>query len=601
MTAFSFFRCATVGVLAALLALAPAAARAQEDDADDPAGDPVEAGDPPEMEQEGRAPELGEQRAAEPLGQQDSEQDEGESIPPVPELPDGRNVLAGEAGANATPLTLAEAVRVALGENYRLRRTRLDVQNAQAQIRQAWSQVLPHVSLSGRYTRNVVQANPFAGSNIGGLFGGGNATDWVAFNERARTDGDPATEPITFQEFQRRQAQGRREAGIEPGGGGGGNPFTVDNQFTGSLSITQPLFNGQAFVAIEGAAALESVNELAATREEQTLVDRTRQAYYQALLSAEQARVTAQSAERTRETYKEVAQQVAAGTAPKFERVSARVELENLRAQLAQRRSQAATAVDQLKRTIGLPVDEPVRLRGALQADNVGRFTQVSMQEAMAAAVENRPDVRQAKLAVELRENDRRQAQAQYLPTLSAFANLDYSGRVADDRTSVSNAPSDPFTFRQTSRGFFADDLWNPSVSVGLSLSWDLFSGFRRAAQIEQREVAVNQAQIDYRQLRAQVRLEVQRALRTLSAARERLQGQRANVERAELNYEMAQKRLGVGVATQLQLREASDQLDQARLSYLQAVYDYLTAKSAYETAVGQPVLENSVLRFTRR
>ncbi|PSQ69400.1 MAG: TolC family protein [Bacteroidetes bacterium QH_2_67_10] len=422
----------------------------------------------------------------------------------------------------------------------------------------------------------------------------------VAFNERARQDDNPATTPITFQEFQRRQAQGRREAGVEPDGGGG-NPFTVDNQFLGSLSITQPLFNGQAFVAIQGADRLEEVNVLAATREEQTLIDRTRETYYQALLAAEQARVTAQSAERTRETFQEVAKQVAAGTAPKFERVSARVELENLRAQLAERRSQAATAVDRLKRTIGFPVDEPVRLQGALNADNVGRFKQVSMQEAMAAALENRPDVRQAKLAVELRENDRRQAEAQYLPTVSAFANFDYTGRVADDRTSVSNAPNDPFTFRQTSRGFFADELWNPSVSVGLRLSWNLFGGFRRAAEIEQREVAVDQAEVDYRQLVSQVRLEVQRALRTLDTARERLRGQRANVERAELNYEMAQKRLGVGVATQLQLREASDQLDQARLSYLQAVYDYLTAKSAYETAVGAPVLENSVLRFTRR
>jgi outer membrane protein TolC len=553
-----------------------------------------------EADSTAEAPERGAQRAAEPLGQQDPNQGEGDSIPTVPPLPEGRNVLAeGDAGANATPLSLAEAVRVALDENYQLRRTRLTVENAQAQIRQAWSRVLPQVDLSGNYTRNVVTANPFAGGNLGGLFGGGNATEWVAFNERARQDDNPATTPITFREFQRRQAQGRREAGVEPDGGG--NPFTVDNQFLGSLSITQPLFNGQAFVAIQGADQLEEVNVLAATREEQTLVDRTRETYYQALLAAEQARVTAQSAERTRETFQEVAKQVAAGTAPKFERVSARVELENLRAQLAERRSQAATAVDQLKRTIGFPVDEPVRLQGALNADNVGRFTQVSMQEAMATALENRPDVRQAQLAVELRENDRRQAEAQYLPTVSAFANFDYTGRVADDRTSVSNAPNDPFTFRQNSRGFFADELWNPSVSVGLRLSWNLFGGFRRAAQIEQAEVAVDQAEVDYRQLVSQVRLEVQRALRTLNAARERLRGQRTNVERAELNYEMAQKRLGVGVATQLQLREASDQLDQARLSYLQAVYDYLTAKSAYETAVGQPVLENSVLRFTRR
>ena len=507
-----------------------------------------------------------------------------------------------EEGGQAVPLSLAEAVRIALARNYALRRTRLTVENAQAQIREAWGSVLPQVSVNGSYTRNVVQANPFAGGDLGGLFGGGNAGDWVAFNERARQDADPATQPITFEEFQQRQAQGRREAGIAPGGGAGGNPFGVDNQFASGLSITQPLFNGQAFVAIQGAQQLEEVNILTASREEQTLIDQTRLAYYQALLNAEQARVTAQSVERTQQTYQEVAQQVAAGVAPKFERVSLRVELANLRTQFVQRRNQAELAVDELKRTIGFPVSQPVRLRGALQVEDLGEFTQVSTEAAVATALESRPDVRRAQLAVELRQIDKRTVQAQYLPTLSAFADFNYTGRVPDNRTStVMPDPTDPFTFAQTSQGFFADDLWNPSVGVGLQLSWNVFSGFQRAARVQQRQVAVSQARLDFQQLVAQVRLEVRRALRTLATARQRLQSQQANVQRAELSYAMAQERLGVGVATQLQVREASDQLDQARLSYLQAVYDYLTAKSAFETALGEPVDEDSLFQFTSR
>jgi outer membrane protein TolC len=531
-------------------------------------------------------------------------QQEGESLPPLPEEGDAGAFLIQEAdasGEQVVSLTLPDAVRLALAQNYSLLKMRLNVENAQAQIREAWGQVLPQVSVDGSYTRNVIAANPFAGSDVGGLFGGGNSTDWVAFNERARTDDDPSTAPISFPEFERRQAEGRQAAGIGPGGAGG-NPFTVDNQFATGLSVSQPLFNGSAFVAIQGARQLEDVNVLAAGREEQTLVDQTRQAYYGALFAAEQARVAAQSADRTRETYREVARQVAAGTTPKFERVSARVELENLRAQVVQRRSQANIAIDELKRTIGFPVDQPVRLRGALRAENVGQFTQVSMDDAMTRAIQNRPDVKQAQLGVELRQIDKRTLQATYLPTVSAFANFNYTGRVPDSRTrTFMPNRSDPFTFAQETRGFFADSYWNPSVAVGLRLSWNVFDGFQRAAQIEQREVAVNQARLDYERLLAQVRLDVQRALRNLATGRQRLQSQRANVARAELGYEIAQKRLGVGVANQLQLREASDQLDQARLNYLQAVYDYLTAKSAFETAVGEPLTEDSLLQFTQR
>lgn len=498
------------------------------------------------------------------------------------------------------PLTIEEAVEVALLRNYALRNTRLDVENARAQIREAWGQVLPQVSVDASYTRNVIQANPFAGSDIGGLFGSGNAGDWVAFNERARQDGDPSTEPITFEEFQERQAQGRQEAGIELGEAGS-NPFTVDNQFATGLSISQTLFNGTAFTAISGAQQLEDVNQRAVDRAEQTLVDDVRQAYYQALLSAEQARVTVQSVERTQETYQEVAQQVARGVTPKFERVSARVELENLRTDLVQLRNDTDLAIDNLKQAIGFPVEQPVRLRGALRVEDPGEFTTVSAEDAMAMALRNRPDVQQAQLAVELNRIDRRSVQAGYLPTVSAFANFDYTGRVPDDRTTAFNDPTDPFSFSQETNGFFADQYWNPSIAVGLRLSWNVFDGFQRAAQIEQRQVAVNQAEVDLQQLEAQVRLQVQSALRDLGTARQRLQSQQANVDRAELNYQFAQKRLDVGAADQLQLREASDQLDQARLNRLQAVYDYLTAKSAFETAVGRPLGEDSLFQFTSR
>jgi outer membrane protein TolC len=43
-------------------------------------------------------------------------------------------------------------------------------------------------------------------------------------------------------------------------------------------------------------------------------------------------------------------------------------------------------------------------------------------------------------------------------------------------------------------------------------------------------------------------------------------------------------------VATPLEVREASDQLDQTQLNFLQAVHDVLVAQSTYEAATGQPV-----------
>ncbi len=515
--------------------------------------------------------------------------------------PDGMLYGFEAPAENTVTLTLEEALSVALIRNYDLRGTRLDVANAEAQVREAWGQLYPQLSASGSYTRNVITANPFAGSDIGGLFGGGPSGDWVAFNERARLDDDPSTEPITFQEFVDRQNEGRTAAGIELGGGGG-NPFGVDNEFLGGLTLEQTLYNGSAFAAVKGAQALKDVNQRGVDRQAQLTIDQVRQAFYQALLAQEQMRVVGQSVERTRETFQEISLQVERGVAPKAERLGAEVELANLETQLVEAENQAGLALDNLKLTLGFPMEQPIRLRGALEVESEQPFLNVSTAEAVAAAVERRPDVARARLGIELNETQKSITTKQYLPKLSAVANFNYSGRVPDDRTiGFQPDPSDPFLFEQQTQQFFADSYWNPSLSVGLRLSWDIFNGFQTAARIQQDEVAVQRAELQYEQLRQQVRLEVQRALRNLRAARQRIEAQAQNVETAETNYRFARARLNEGVTGQLQLREASNQLDQSRLNYLQAAYDYLTAQSAFKTAVGMPLEAGDAFQFTRR
>lgn len=501
---------------------------------------------------------------------------------------------ASAAGADSTlVLTLDDALRVGLERSYGLRGARLDVQNADAQIQEAWGQLYPQLSLSGSYTRNIQTANPFAGSDVTGLFAGGNATEWVAFNERARQSG---TETISFEEFQRRQRQGQREAGITPGGGGG-NPFGVDNQFSSGLSLQQTLYSRSAFAAVQGAQQLRDVNRLGLDRERQALVDSVRGAFYGALLAQEQARVARQSVERTKETLAEMRRQVEEGTAPKYQRLSADVELANLRTQRVQAENRARLAREQLKLALALPMDRPIALEGSLAVEDPDPHLDLTVERATQLAFEHRPDLEQARQNVELRQVEENTARAQYMPTVSAVANFDYTGRVPDDRSQTLSNPTDPFDFSVRERGFFHSDFWNPSLNVGLQLSWTLFDGFQRESRIQQREVAVRRAELQREQQRSAVQLQIEQSLRTLRAAYQRLQAQEQNVETAELNYEYTRRRVENGVSSQLELREASNQLDESRLNRLQAIHDYLRARSALERAMGVPLSEDSAFQ----
>jgi outer membrane protein TolC len=513
---------------------------------------------------------------------------------------------AATTESRALPLSLDEAIQIALERNYTVRTAALDVANATAQVREAWGQLLPSADVSSSYTRNVVQANPFAGSDAGGLFGALGSIDWLAYNEAARTDDDPATEPISLGEFRQRQARGYEDAGLTLGGGGD-NPFGVDNQFQNSLSISQTLYNGSAFAAIKGAQSLKDINQAALTQQQQEAITQTRQAYYDALLAQQQVEVVRASVARTQETLTETARRVAQGVLPKFERLTAEVEVSNQQTQLIEVQNAAELARDNLLFLLGLPVTETIALVTDLDLPDDTFLETVSFEDAVATALERRPDLEQARLAIDLQEVQRNITKAGYLPSLSAFANFNYIGNVPDNRTSVLQGadPDDPFAVTSTTSGFFSGDYWNPSVAVGVSLNWNLFDGFQTSYRVQQNTIAVQQAEIQLEQAVQAAVLDVERAMRNLASARQRITGQERTVETAEVAYDFALDRLRVGMATQVDVRLASTQLDQAQLSLLQAVRDYLVARSDLQRAVGvvlpEPIGTDSDITLTSK
>lgn len=490
------------------------------------------------------------------------------------------------AAADALSLSLDEAIQIALERAYAVRLAELDVATSRAQVYEAYGSLYPQVSASSSYTRNVVQANPFAGSSAGSIFGGLGAIGWLQYNEQARTDGDPTTQPISLAEYNRRVGEGQTAAGYNPANSS--NPFGTDNQFTNTLSLSQPLYSGVAFAAVRGAKSLVEINEAAVEQRRDETINQTRQAFYAALLSQEQVAVQRASLERARETFDDASLLVAQGVRPVLERLNAEVDLANAETQLVTTEAQAQSARDQLLLTLGLPVDAPIVLEGRLAAPEDDLFQTVGLAAAAAAALDQRADIRQAALAVRLNEVQRDITKAAAYPSLSGFVNASYSGNIPDDRSFITTPdPTDPFTFETGETDFFSDSYWQPALSVGLRLDWTLFDGFQTRYRAQQNQIAIDQAAIQLEQVRNAARLEVAAALRNLASAQRRLRTQRQTVETAETAFSFASARLEEGVASQVDVRVASQNLDLARLNYLQAVYDALVARSEYERATG--------------
>ncbi len=496
-------------------------------------------------------------------------------------------------GTNGTPLTIGEAIQLALEQSFAVRIARENLELARGQVEEAWGTVYPRVDLSGRYTHTFETPNLLGGDNdpfggfgdLLGAFGEQSVTvAWLEFNEQQRQNGG---QPITRDAF-----EGIIEAACASDdpppecapddagafGADGTNPFLIEDQINVTLAITQTIYSGRAFTAIQAAEVLEEQELENIRRDSLEVVGDTARAYYRAQLALQQVAVTRKSVERLRETLGEIVRRVEQGLLPEFQQLSTEVEVANLESRLAVAEAQAADAVDALELTVGLPVEQQTRLMSplVLPAEQV---SVAALDEAIATAEAQRPDL--ASLAVTRKVLTTRieLTRADYLPIVSAFANFGAQG------------PG------QAGGSIFDPDDWGPSINAGISLTWNLFGGFATDAQVQQQSAELRRLEVQIEQARAGVKLELVRALRAVDSAKRRLDAQNRVVERAELNYRHAEARIAQGVSTTTELRDASQQLDESRLNRLQAVHDLLLAWIDYEVAIGTPPAELRAVR----
>jgi outer membrane protein TolC len=501
-------------------------------------------------------------------------------------------VLAGPlearqpAARDTVRLGMADAVAIALERNPALRLGRLEVEQAEADVREARGGLLPQVGSSAGYTREVLPVDPFAGTRAGALLGGQGPTDWLTYNERARTDGDPGTQPIPLPEFQARQDRAYLEAGVSPGEAGG-SPFSVPNQAQAGLSVSQPVFAPGAAAQVRGSRVLRDASLAGLRRQRAETADSVRRAYLAALLASEQADVRRRGVERAEDAVVEAARRVEAGAASVSERLAAQVEATNLRAELIQAGLQEERARNGLKLALGLAPALAVVLTDRLVPEDDFALAAVPLEAALGRALERRGDIEEARLAAAAQRAFVEVARAQRRPTVSAVLDLSLLGNVPDDRTQVVTDPLRPFRVDTERRGPFTGDFWDLGASAGVQLQWNVFQGGRLRAQEERARVAVRQAEVRLGQIRDLARVDVEDALLEMRAARERALIQRENVALAERSYEVARTRVLQGVATPMERREASEQLDRSRMGLLQAVHDYRAARSRFLAAVG--------------
>jgi outer membrane protein TolC len=399
-----------------------------------------------------------------------------------------------------------------------------------------------------------------------------------------------------------------------------GSFFAQTNTYSASARVDQTVFQGgRVFAASRAASRLRRAARL--TEEEtraEVQLDVVR-AYLVALLADRLAEIQTTNAVLAGERLSQVERLEQGGRAARYDVLRARVERANLEPFVVQARSARELAELELKRLLDLPVEQPLRLTTRIDSASVGGILAAVEGDVTLVAADpssrgapnggtatgtagqplpDRPSIRAAELVLGARRAGVAAARADWLPTISVFAQAGYgafpntgfprgSGVTSVDTIPCVYTPIDP-SFRCTrssnNGGWFSDQL------AGVQFSWNLFDGFRTKANIGLAKAQERLAATMLEQERERVALEVAAARAELRSAQAIYAARRQNAGEAGEAFRLASLRFDRGLGTQLEVSDAQLAQLTAQTNEAQSIYDLYLAAAELARALGRPV-----------
>ncbi len=340
-------------------------------------------------------------------------------------------------------------------------------------------------------------------------------------------------------------------------------PIGSVNNWSYGITVTQPLFKGGSIpAAMRGAQLTRFLSDETVRQVVQDVVLQVARAYYDVLVAERLYEVQQEALSFAEANLKDVAARERAGVAIEFDRLRAQVEVANVEADLIQQRNLLNRARTALFRAMGVSQKSGVQFSDELTYLPM----EPSFEEAVRTAFMRRPELYQSELDLRLQEEALRVLRSRYWPELEAWGWAKY-------------AKPDP---REGS-----NIEWDRQRMAGVRLTWSLFDGLQREGAIMQQRAKLRQSAIQLGDVEQSILEEISNAIYDLNDARELVESQELNVERATEALRLVKLGANEGVNTELEVLDANTALTRARGLYYQALHAHVTARLALQRAMG--------------
>lgn len=453
-------------------------------------------------------------------------------------------------------VSLADAAVRALQHNLDITISRHTKESRLADIIVEQAKFDPTLSLNGQYNRTVNPLNrPVFGGTLGVL------NEITTFDQRSHSfTFDASTNLMTGGNFDINYSPARSSINQNVARG-----FLFNPSWTGGLAFTftQPLLRNAGIeinkTFIRVAQNNAEVEQHVFRDRVMTVVATMEQTYWELVFANENLHV-AQAAMKAAEEL------LATNRAKTKAGIMSIVDVLQAEAAVASRVEQVLVAEkairdqeDQLRRLLNPGEDELRQDLRLTPADAPMTLLEpISLQEAIDTAIEQRPEVAQAKKNIESGELNRQFARNQLLPTLSFQGTMGLAGLGADY--------GDSFTKN------FSGDFYN--YGAGLVFSYPL--GNRSAlSTYNKKKLEAQNAEVTLANVRQQIIVGVREAVRRVQTDFKRIETTRSARIMAEKQLQAEQERLKVGLSTTRFVLDFQRDLATAQGNELRAIVDY--------------------------
>ena len=336
------------------------------------------------------------------------------------------------------------------------------------------------------------------------------------------------------------------------------------------ISASLPLYTGGKNQAqIESSEIGIQTAELATERQRETKKLEVIRAYYNALEARKNSEVDQESVDNYSAHLENVSQLYSAGATARIDVLRSSVELSNARQTLIQSRNTYEVNLATLRNLIGVDRSEPLNLVDDI-SDSYYEIFNRSLENGTAYAHENRKDLQSDLLSIEQKELSVKIAKSNYKPTINANAGASWGGTMTPNWGN-----------------------WDPSISAGLSASWNIFDHGVTRAEIESAEAELESAKLTYARDLDTVDLNLRTAYLNMREAEARFNSTGQAVRQAEEDYFIASEKYRVGEGLLLDIIDAQLALSTARKNAISARYDYARYKAEVENLMGIGLTEH--------